>query len=60
MAEPVYFDADGCYGTAEEGYFVVVDTTLWTPADWELIDSCYDTERMGIAMRLAKEYGVTR
>lgn len=54
----VYFDADGCWGTADEGYFVVLDTTAWTADDWQEVDSCRDSERMMVAIGIGMKYEV--
>lgn len=54
----VYFDADGCWGTAEEGYFVVLDTTAWTDDDWDVLDRCGDGERMELAVEISRKYEV--
>lgn len=52
----VYFDADGCWGSADEGYCVVLDTLRWSEEDWEVIDSCYDGERMAKAIEIDRKY----
>lgn len=54
----VYFDADGCWGSADEGYFVVLDTLCWSEDDWQAIDSCRDGERMRLAVEISRKYEV--
>jgi hypothetical protein len=58
--QQVYFDADGCWGTADEGYFVVLDTTRWVQEDWDVIDSCRDGERMALAVDISRKYEVAQ
>jgi hypothetical protein len=52
----VYFDADGCWGCAHERYFVVLDTTDWTDEDFDAVASCYDSDRMGLAIKINNKY----
>lgn len=50
-----YFAQDGNFGDATE--LIIVDTTNWTEADWEMIEDAYDGERATIAERISIERG---
>lgn len=53
-----YFAMDGSYGSAWG--LVVVDTTKWTNAMWELIEECSDDTRPDLADHFANNTDLTR
>lgn len=50
MSKHYYFAADGSYGS---GDIVVVDTTNWSPEEWEIVENATDGERMSIAYQVS-------
>lgn len=57
MAVETYFATDGSYGDATDG-ILIVDTTEWTEAHWELIEETSDHYRIMVAHRLNHGYTV--
>ena len=48
-----YFAVDGNYGDSHG--LVILDTSMWTLADWERIDEAGDTNRFFAAIEIAEE-----
>jgi hypothetical protein len=46
-----YFAADGSYGTSN---IIVIDTTDWSPEEWEIVDNATDQERISIAYQISE------
>jgi hypothetical protein len=49
-----YFAEDGNYGNAVG--LLVLDTTVWSDLDWEIIDSVSHNERTTVARLIAESY----
>jgi hypothetical protein len=49
-----YFTEDGSYGNADG--ILVMDTTVWSDLDWEIIDRVLGSERSRVARLLAESY----
>lgn len=49
-----YFAADGSYGDAVG--LVVMETTMWTADDWDIIDQASDLHRVHVARLLTESY----
>jgi hypothetical protein len=55
VTDKYYFMEDGTYGYLDE-YAFVCDTTDWTIADWQEVESCLHSERAFVARGIANKY----
>jgi sarcosine oxidase gamma subunit len=49
-----YFAADGSYGSAD---LVIIDTSDWSPDEWDIVENAPEDERMAIAWQLSNSAG---
>lgn len=49
-----YFAKDGSYGSADG--ITVMETSLWSELDWQLIDECSDEQRITVARLITESY----
>jgi len=49
-----YFAGDGSYGSADS--LTVMETTLWSDLDWQLIDEASDEARATVARLITESY----
>lgn len=47
-----YFAADGNYGDAEA--LTIIDTTDWTPEEWEELENVHESDRAAMAASIAR------
>ena len=50
-----YFAEDGNYGNADG--ILVLETTLWSELDWQMVDEVSDGARPTVARLIAESYG---
>lgn len=49
-----YFAQDGNYGSADG--MTVMETTLWSELDWQMVDEASDEHRVTVARLIAESY----
>jgi hypothetical protein len=50
-----FFTVDGTFGCAHSECVRVVETTRFTKDDWDVILNASDSERMNVALEIAKQ-----
>lgn len=49
-----YFAMDGNYGDADG--IVLVQTEEWTEAEWDMVETCTDSERADLAVEISQNH----